>query len=556
MRRRSKNLKLERSCGVVRFLIYVLPLALFFSYHPVISLGVGESMNFELSVPLIWLVMFDAVGVVVLIREGIFGKIAKKWKWWWLAFVAAPGFVTVSLLWSMNLVRGVLTCGVMWLILIACGVMVGLRGWFSAEEFRRKFCRWFFGAALFACAWCVIQCVLDVAGVSREYSLMCLGCISYSFGFPHPNGFAIEPQFMGNLLLAPAVVAAWLYTKKQNSRKLGLERSRGDNFYNGSVGAHTKLQFRDSLRDRCKNYAGSCSLGPNFLLFCFFIITFTLFLTLSRGAIYAFVMGLVFMSAFVVVKWKKKWRLVMKSVGIVWGMAVLGFLCALNAQGIMAQVGPTNDTYIDGVAKVLNQLSLGIIDIRGKGEVVDNMSGEGVKEAQSVSVSEETTGEGSVDVGDADVAVVEKPVENSEDEAKVEAVFDGYVAESTNVRMELNRNALAVWARDFKTMMLGVGIGGAGEAMYQAGLTGSPKEIVQNEYVSLLLEVGVVGVSLLVLMLVMVVRVVLKSGGAGVGMVLTLMVAYGVSLLFFSGFANALQIYLLPMVLLGVGKSF
>lgn len=33
--------------------IYALPAVLFFSYHPVISLGADVSMNFELSLPLI-----------------------------------------------------------------------------------------------------------------------------------------------------------------------------------------------------------------------------------------------------------------------------------------------------------------------------------------------------------------------------------------------------------------------------------------------------------------------------------------------------------------------
>ena len=63
----------------------------------------------------------------------------------------------------------------------------------------------------------------------------------------------------------------------------------------------------------------------------------------------------------------------------------------------------------------------------------------------------------------------------------------------------------------------------------------------------MLLEVGIVGVVLLVLAAVLIVKSVIKAPAAP--MVLTLMVAYGVTLVFFSGFANALQIYLLPIVL-------
>ncbi len=492
---------------IIELLVCLLPLGLFFSYYPVISLGAGESMNFELSIPLIWLVLFDVVGIVALICwRGLRGLI-KRWSFKWLLWFLAPIFVSLSLLWSGNFVRGMLTCGVMWLVVVACLVVVAFQEWFRDAIFRKRFWRWFFGSALFVCGWCVVQCVLDIVGVSQDYSLMCLGCMSQSFGFPHPNGFAIEPQFMGNLLLAPALVAAWMAV-------VGKRKS--------------------------KDFSSSFYFSSKFLLFCFFVTIFTLFLTMSRGAIYAFVVGLVFMSALVVAKWKKERKLMLKRVGIVWGVTILGFLFTLNAQGIMAQVGPTNDTYMDGVAKVLNQLSLGVIDIRSKGKVVDD----GTEKVQETTASE-------------DKNVVEKPVENSRntDDGGNEAVFDGYVEESTNVRLEMNRNAIEVWKRDLKTMMFGVGIGGAGEAMYQAGYIDSPKEIVQNEYISLLLEVGLVGVVLLVVLIVMIVMTVSKNGFMSAGMVLTLLVAYGVSLLFFSGFANALQIYLLPVALLMVSEE-
>ena len=66
----------------------------------------------------------------------------------------------------------------------------------------------------------------------------------------------------------------------------------------------------------------------------------------------------------------------------------------------------------------------------------------------------------------------------------------------------------------------------------------------------MLLEIGLIGVSLLVVMTVLAVRLVLKNPMRG--LIMSLMVAYGVSLMFFSGFANALQIYLLPMVLMAL----
>ena len=483
---------------VFKGLIYALPAVLFFSYYPIIAFGSDNTMNFELSLPLIWLVLFDLVSLVLLVREKRLGGI---FKWW--TMLLFPIFASLSLIWSLNLVRGILTVGIMWLVYFASLVVVSLRDIVgNKEDFCRNFLKGLFLSSLLVCGWCLVQSILDAAGLSREQTLMCPGCVSQMFGFPHPNGFAIEPQFMGNLLLAPALVAVWLYFKRQNNKNLGQERSRGDNFYNGSVGAHTKLQFRDSLRDRCKNYSGSRFLCPKFLLFYFFIIVSTLFLTFSRGAIYSFIVAMMFMSGFLLVREKKR---IVKRLMMVWGVVILSFLSALNLQGIMAAVGPTNTTYGSAVTKVLNHLSLGIIDVREK-------------ELDGVPV-------------------------NMPDDAPV---YDGYVEESTNIRMELTRNAIKVWSKDFKNAAIGVGIGGAGKAMYDEGLIWSPKEIVQNEYASVLLELGLVGVVLALIVVVLLFRVFAKSPASA--LLLPLLVAYGVSLFFFSGFANALQIYILPVV--------
>ena len=472
-----------------RILVYMLPAVLFFSYYPVISFGANETMNFELSLPLIWLVVFAFLSFVLVVKEKKFGEIFKGWP-----FLLLPVFLTLTILWSENRTRGVLTAGIFWLIYIAGFSIYIFRDYFKGEKVRRVFWKWFFASAVVVCVWCFLQCVLDLVGVPREYSLMCLGCTYKSFGFPHPNGFAIEPQFMGNLLLAPIMVSGWLMLKKQKDKNLERKSSRGDNFDNGSVGAHTKLQFRDSLRDRCKNYAGSDFLCSKFLPFCFFIFIATLFLTFSRGAIYAFGVALIFMTAYLWVREKK----LVKKVMAVWGIAIAAFLFTLNMQGIMAQVSPTNDTYWSGVSKVLNHLSLGIIDVR-KASAVE------------------------------------------------EATFDGYVAESTDTRMQISRAALQIWRQDFKTMMFGVGIGGAGEAMFKAGVMWSPKEIVQNEYVSLLLETGVVGILFVMFTIGWILK--LMSKKPGFEPILILMVAYAVTLLFFAGLPNALHIYLLPVAI-------
>ena len=491
---------------LLQALVLIMPACLFLSYFPVIPLGGDASMNYELSVALLWLVVFDIVGLV--------GMIGKKWRLSvkkllgrsvWLLF---PVWVSLTIIWSLNHTRGILTAGIMWLVIFAGLLMWNYRELFGGE-FQRRWVKWFLGTSLAICGWCFLQCVLDLTGVPRENSLMCAGCTYQMFGFPHPNGFAIEPQFMGNLLLAPAIVCAWMMTKRKNS--------------------------------------GSGLLGFGTLLICFLIITSTLFLTFSRGAIYAFVVGVLFLSGFVVSREKKEMRReIWRRVGLVWGAVVLSFLFTLNLQGMMAAVSPTNDTYFSGISKVVNQLTLGVIDIRGE---------DGAKTGADVSEENEALESGRGLQGDTmkNEGETEKVLQDdvTKGEKETESVFDGYVEESTDTRVRLNEAAIRVWSKDAKNMLFGVGLGGAGRALYEDDLSTAPKEIIQNEYLSILLETGVIGVVLVILTLALLVRVAARSRRAG--MILALIVAYGVSLMFFSGLPNALHIYLL-LVLFGIMK--
>ena len=199
----------------------------------------------------------------------------------------------------------------------------------------------------------------------------------------------------------------------------------------------------------------------------------------------------------------------------------------------MAAVSPTNDTYVTGVTKVLNHLSLGIIDVRDK-------KSEEMQALESEITEEESDG--------GEILIVEKPVENLVENRDENAeVFDGYVAESTETRLRLSGVAIGVWQGDFTTMMFGVGLGGAGQALYKADLSPSPKEIVQNQYVSLLLETGILGIILLIFTVGLILRALIKMED-GV-MIIALVIAYGVSLCFFAGLPNALHVYLLPVTM-------
>ena len=228
--------KLEK---IFRGMIYILPGVLFFSYQPLIHFGTSESMNFEISLPLIWLVLFDVLVIWLMgQKKMLFRGFSKKWMW-----LLLPIWLSLSVLWSLNALRGILVVGIVWLLYLAIDGIISLRELFKKESLKVKFWKAFFGSSLLICAWCWIQCVLDLVGVPREYSLMCAGCTYSMFGFPHPDGFAIEPQFMGNLLLAPTIVAGWLMLRSRprpagpspraagaNSRAAALRNARSSIF--------------------------------------------------------------------------------------------------------------------------------------------------------------------------------------------------------------------------------------------------------------------------------------------------------------------------------------
>ena len=61
-------------------------------------------MNFELSLPLLWLVVFDLFSFGLFFKDKLWKSLGKKWVW--LLF---PSFLSLSILWSPNKIRGILT---------------------------------------------------------------------------------------------------------------------------------------------------------------------------------------------------------------------------------------------------------------------------------------------------------------------------------------------------------------------------------------------------------------------------------------------------------------
>lgn len=447
-------------------LLYSLPALLFFSYYPVISIAATNSMNLELSLPLIWLVLFDFLGFTLLIISR--PKLHLRQFIFTLPF---PIYLSFSVFWSEYPLRGLLTSGLFWLIYLAIFFIISLKNVVKNTTFRQNLLRSFLLSSLLVSLWCWVQSFLDFLGISRDLTLMCPGCVTRSFGFPHPNGFAIEPQFMGNLMLAPALYSIYQFMKKPSKKFLCLS--------------------------------------------LFFIAT--LCLTFSRGAIYSFVAALTFLSIFLVSAKKSPRPLL--SIPITF----LALLLTLNIQGIFAALGPTNDTYLSGIAKSVSQLSLGQLDLT-----------QFFPPAPAESSTKETV----------PIDTTNNLPTNTSQLAPKSSTFDGYVAESTNVRLSLNSSAFKLWQKSPQTILFGLGLGSAGTALHKANFVATPKEIVQNQYLSLLLETGLLGIIFLLMSLFVVARALKSQPDAP--FIFALLLAYGLSLCFFSGLPNATHIYLLP----------
>ena len=145
---------------------------------------------------------------------------------------------------------------------------------------------------------------------------------------------------------------------------------------------------------------------------------------------------------------------------------------------------------------------------------------------------------GVVDVREA--VPQEQSIEATQQNKDSEPHFDGYVAESTDARMTRTGLALRRWRVDVPTILFGVGIGSAGMAIHEMFPDElGAREIIQNEYVEVLLERGVIGLMGFLAVLGGLFVITRKQSWC-----FAIIVAFMVQWLFFSGYPNALHIYL------------
>ena len=539
MSKKSANKVNSKSVGLVtsslskiqQIMLLCLPFCLFFSYHPVIPIFSTSTTNFELSIPLLWLLIFAILSLPENFRLYIYSlrvvikakshvnkaprhssnhKTDKLYPHFLRLFsLIYPFFVTINSIGSPNFLRAILTSGVIWCICLSLLTILQNISQYKTQ-IGKSFNKNLLIAGTLASAFCWFQSILDIAGAPREFTFLCKGCTSTVFGFPHPNGFAIESQFMANLLLAPIFLSLFylLERPKNHSNKLN-----SDPYPASRLGHFLRFGL------------------PLFLIA-------TLYLTLSRGAIFSFWVSVFVLFIYQIVKLIKqkscRREILFRQPLIFSAVVFLPFFFTLSAQGLFTELGPTSHTFFDGVSTSVSQLSLGRIDLaKVFHETNENNKTHKTHESNKLHLSDLNT--------DAAASVQKAPQ------------FTSYIEESTNIRLNLNRLALSSWRTSLRRMLAGVGLGAAGLTLYQEfPELGSPKEIIQNEYFAILYEQGICGVIMIIcvaILFVLTYKLHNKNHEKTsiYGRVLAL--SFALTLCFFSGLPNALHIYLLTPLL-------
>lgn len=218
-------------------------------------------------------------------------------------------------------------------------------------------------------------------------------------------------------------------------------------------------------------YKSNKILSPH--LFVFILSLSTIIATLSRGAYIAVVVGFLLLIIITLRSGKNRQRLIRLMLFII---PVLAF--SLGGVVLAAEINTRDETNGEqSFVKTVNHASLGVLNI----ELPDN------EEADSSSAKTIPKLNSSENVKEKDV---------------VATIPAGYVKESTDSRVLMRSEALKLWSQNPISVLFGVGIGGFGKKIHeQNSQEYSINSIVNNQYVEVLTETGLVGFILFICVL-------------------------------------------------------
>lgn len=447
-------------------LVLLAPVMVWFSYYPTLQLGRQSGTNLELSIAMVYMVVLALVGLPSAwrARQQLLSNHAV---WLFGGYVA---WHILSIGWAINPLRATLVAGVWGILLLdflAVCCMPHLR------ELLPVLLKVMVGTAVVMSLVAIVQVAY---GAWFDWGL-CAGCVASGFGFVRPSVFAIEPQFFGSLLLAPILFLS--------SRVLLKKSNQYEWFY-------------------------------------LVILFVALYLTLSRGAIYACLLAI---GVQFVLTIKKRSQGVWASGGVLASLMLCAGFMGMGWHGLFTQLNPRlSDTFYDSVAKSVNHMSLGRVTVPSR-------------QARPVALPA------------APQQPVSSPKSISGQHPTQKAAFDGYVERSTRERTGLSQLASQTWTSTPRHFLFGVGAGGAGRAIFQqTGGTTSEFEIIQHEFLSVAVELGLVGLVLFAVIIWIMYRQTARCSVVCWGILTAFVVQWN----FFSGLPNALHIYLVGMLMFAI----
>ena len=304
---RSINKKLKNlinNTDISEKVLLFAPIVVWFSYQPNFHIGRNDGMNMEFSLVMIYIIVLGLAALPKIYKNQS-SLLKNKAVWLTLAFVL---WNLLSILWAPNKPRAILTSGVLGVLFLDFLAILSL----DLKKLYPYLLKFYIASASAMSIFAITQVVY---GAWYDYGL-CNGCLAQGFGFVRPSGFAIEPQFMGSLLIVPIILLLDRFIAKES----------------------TRLDF-----------------------FNLFIMLVAMYLTLSRGAIFSLIIALI-----VLVLLRSKNLKQAASFGILFLMNILisSFLAGMVVHGVFTQLNPrVSDGFYDSISKSVNQMTLGRISL-------------------------------------------------------------------------------------------------------------------------------------------------------------------------------------------------
>lgn len=218
-----------------------------------------------------------------------------------------------------------------------------------------------------------------------------------------------------------------------------------------------------------------------------------LLLTLSRGALFGACIGLALVFMTMVRQWQQAGLVI---AGLCSGIAV-AFLIIFVAGHINTR---DNISGTDTLRRSVNQLSLGVIELPDS----------------------------------------EPPRSPAPHPSTSSPSSSGYVAASTDSRLSMTSEALELWRSSPRTLLFGVGTGGFGAALHAKDPSFPVGSVVNNYYIEMLAELGIIGLGLFLCFLAFLfVQIVKRRHWPYVALLGALLT----QMCFFSGNANIIHIW-------------